>query len=105
MKLLAAILSVVLLISVVTSQEKQKPFIEDYVHAVISSPPPTLGLDPFYKKYTDALGIPIVSSDKVPDTALLVARDITIHMLSKRPDLRQAMIARKMRVGVMAQNE
>lgn len=105
MKFVAALLSIILLISVVTSQEKQKPFVEDYVRAVISSPPPALNLDPFYKKYTDALGIPIVSSEKVPDAALLVARDITIHMLSKRPDLREAMIARKMRVGVMAQAE
>src|SRR5262249_19319856 len=105
MKLPVAILGVILLISVVTSQEKQKPFIEDYVRAVISSPPATLGLDPFYKKYTDALGIPIVSSEKTPDAALLVARDITIHMLSKRPDLREALIAKKMRVGVMAQTE
>lgn len=105
MKFVVAILAIIVLVSGVTSQDKQKPFVEDYVRAVISSPPPALGLDPFYRKYTDALGIPIVSSEKVPDVALLVARDITIHMLSKRPDLRQAMIGRKMRVGVMAQTE
>src|SRR5262245_35824645 len=105
MKLLIAILAVILLISGVTSQEKQKPFIEDYARAVISAPLSALGLDPFYKKYTDALGLPIVSIEKVPDAALLVARDITIHMLAKRPDLRQAMIAKAMRVGVMAQTE
>src|SRR5215510_15903158 len=85
------------------SQEKQKPLIEDYVRASISVPPESLALDPFYKKYTDALGIAIVSSDKVPDAALLVARDVVIHMLAKRPDLRQEMINKRMRVGAMAQ--
>src|SRR5215813_14935571 len=102
MKVFVTILATILVTSGVTSQEKQKPFVEDYARAVISSPPAALGLDPFYKKYSDALGIPIVSSEKVPDAALLVARDITIHMLSKRPDLREALIAKKMRVGVMA---
>lgn len=87
------------------SQEKQKPLIEDYLRAVISAPPESLAVDPFYKKYTDSLGIAIVSSEKVPDAALLVARDIVIHMLARRPDLREEMIKKKMRVGVMAQTE
>lgn len=60
---------------------QQKPFVEDYVRAVMSAPPASLGVDPFYKKHTDALGIAILSSEKVPDAALLVARDIVIHML------------------------
>ena len=38
--------------------------------------PESLGVSPFYKKYADALGIPVVASEKVPDAALLVARDI-----------------------------
>ena len=61
--------------------------------------------DPFYKKYADALGIPVVASDKVPDAALLVARDIVNTMLAARPDLRKAMIARKWRTGVIAEVE
>jgi hypothetical protein len=87
------------------ARTQDKPFVQDYVRSVISQPLPSLGIDPFYKKYTDALGIAILSSDKVPDAALLVARDIVIHMLAKRPDLRQEMINKKMRVGVMAQSE
>ncbi|HEU4386825.1 MAG TPA: glycoside hydrolase [Blastocatellia bacterium] len=84
---------------------RPKPLVEDYVRAVVGAPPASLGVDPFYKKYTDALGIAILSSEKVPDAALLVARDIVIHMLSKRPDLRAEMLKKKMRVGVMAQSE
>jgi hypothetical protein len=87
------------------NQEKQKPLIQDYVRAVIGAPPESFEVDRFYKKYTDALGIAILSSEKVPDAALIVARDIVIHMLAKRPDLRQEMIKKKMRVGVMAQSE
>jgi len=87
------------------TQEKEKPLIEDYVRSAIGTPPTSLGVDPFYKKYTDALGIAILSSEKVPDAALLVARDIAIHMLVKRPDLREEMVRKKMRVGVMAQSE
>ncbi len=83
----------------------QDAFIKDYASAVISAPPATLSLDSFYKKYVDALGIPVVSSDKVPDAALLVARDIVVHMLASRPDLRDAMVARRWRVSVMAKTE
>ena len=90
---------------VTRSQEQAKPMIQDYANAAIGPVPQSLSLDPFYKKYTDALGIAIVSSEKVPNAALLVARDIVIHMLAKRPDLREEMIKRRMRVGVMAQSE
>ena len=50
--------------------------ITDYTKASIATVPESLGLNPFYKKYTDAMGIPVVASEKVPDAALLVARDI-----------------------------
>ena len=93
------------LLLVVASLGADKPLIEDYVKANVGPIPSDLTLDPFYKKHADALGIPVVSSEKVPDAALLVARDIVIHMLAKRPDLREAMVGRKMRVIVMARSE
>ncbi len=71
----------------------------------LGSPPPSLGLDPFYKKYVDAAGIPVVSSEKVPDAALLAARSIIEYMTSGRSDVRAAMIERGSRVGIMAQSE
>jgi hypothetical protein len=83
----------------------QKAIIQDYMSAVITAPTDALRVDPFYKKYVDAEGIAIVSSEKAPDAALLVARDIAIHMLAKRPDIRAAMVAERWRVGVMAQSE
>ena len=69
----------------------------------MTAPPPALELDPFYKKYVDALGIPVVTSAKVPDAALLVARDIVQFMLANRPDLRKELIRKKWKVAIMAQ--
>jgi hypothetical protein len=59
----------------------------------------------FYAKFADASGIPVISSALVPDEALMVARDIMTHMLSKRPDLRADIIQRGGRVGIMAVTE
>ncbi len=82
-----------------------KPLISDYAGAMVTKVPAALSLDTFYQKYADAYGIPIVSSAKVPDVALLIARDIVNYMLVKRADIRNALINRKARVLVMAQSE
>ena len=81
------------------------PLVPSFESAMLSAPPEALGLDPFYKKYADAFGIPIVSSEKVADAALLMARDIVNYMLLKRPDVRDVMIGRKSRVLIMSINE
>jgi hypothetical protein len=81
------------------------PLVVTYEGAMIAPPPAELGLDPFYKKYADAWGIPIVSSEKVPDAAVLMARDIVNYMLAKRPEIRAAMMSRKSRVTIMAYAE
>lgn len=67
--------------------------------------PESLQLDPFYQKYTDAFGLPIVSSSKVPDAALLVARDIVNYMLSGRPDVRRELEKNGARVMIEAETE
>ena len=88
-------------------QKTGKPveLIPDYVSANIGPVPESLGVNPFYRKYTDAHGIPVLASEKVPDAALLVARDIVNTMLAGRPDLRKALIERKWRTGVIAEVE
>jgi hypothetical protein len=88
-------------------KETGKPaeLISDYVRAQMLPVPASLGVSPFYTKYVDAQGIPVLASDKVPDAALLVARDIVNSMLAMRPDFRKAMIARKWRTGVIAEVE
>lgn len=73
--------------------------------SALSAPPSSLGLDPFYKRYVDAGGIPIVSSEKVADEALLRARDIVNDMMSEIPDVKAKMIQNKIRVGIIAKSE
>ncbi len=86
-------------------QEQADPrgnaLIEDLGGALITRPPSKLMLDPFYEKYVDAMGIPVIASAAVSDTALLIARDIIIHMLSERPDLKQALIRSRQKVGII----
>ncbi|XXY49107.1 hypothetical protein WME91_54780 [Sorangium sp. So ce269] len=73
--------------------------------ASVSDVPAELGLDPFYKKYIDAMGIPVISSEKTPDPALLRACSVVVRMLGHRDDVRQAMVANHTRVAVMAETE
>ncbi len=73
--------------------------------APITAPPPALRLDPFYRKYLDAEGLPVVSSAAVSDPALREAANLVHHMLAGRPDVRAAMIRNKLRVAVMAATE
>ena len=64
----------------------------------VAPPPSTLGLDPYYRKYLDAGGIPVLASSDVDDAELYHARDIIAAMLSNRPDLLAAMVANRFRV-------
>lgn len=68
-------------------------------------PPAALGLDPFYTKWVDAQGLPVVSSSRVPDAALFEARAIVNHMLERRPDVRAQLAAGRVRIAVMARSE
>ncbi|KQN26674.1 glycoside hydrolase [Sphingomonas sp. Leaf33] len=71
----------------------------------IRPPPAALRADPFYAKYLDAAGIPILSSEKAPDGALYAARDIVTGMLAHRSDLARELAAMGTRVAIMAEDE
>ncbi|MFZ5942188.1 MAG: hypothetical protein ACOYXB_16595 [Bacteroidota bacterium] len=72
----------------------------------ITAPPAELKLDPFYKKYINVNGIHIVSSWRVPDSALYQACDIIKFMTDALPpEILEAMTTRNTRVGVMARYE
>jgi alpha-glucosidase len=62
-------------------------------------------LDPFYKKYVSAGGLPVLSSDKVSDKALLEAVYLIQQMLGERDDILKALIKNKVRFVVMAPTE
>jgi hypothetical protein len=66
---------------------------------------PPEGVHPFYKKYINADGIIIVSSDKVPNAALIVSRKTVLHLLSKCPDIHEEMLKHNPRISIMAHSE
>src|SRR5262249_46349780 len=62
-------------------------------------------LDPFYKKYVSAGGLPVLSSEKVSDEGLQEAAYLIGQMLADRQDILQAMIKNRARFVVMAPME
>ena len=71
----------------------------------ITAPPASLRLNSFYRKYLDADGIPVISSDRVPDAALHQVRFMALHMLSKKPEVLAEMVRHGARIAVMAKTE
>jgi hypothetical protein len=91
-------------------EDRPRPIVYDYLKYVIAEPPPEVvrrfNLDTtFYRKHADANGFPILASAKVPDAALAIVRDQVNYMLAHRPDVRDTMIARGARIGIMAETE
>lgn len=72
---------------------------------VVTAPPTRWTTDPFYARWVDAGGIPVLASTRTPDRALLLAREIVLSMLSARPDLAAELVRQGQRVAVMAANE
>jgi hypothetical protein len=70
-----------------------------------TAPPAALGLAPFYVKYLDGYGTPVVSSAAVSDEALVAACRITGNMVSRREDVRQALAKNNHHVAVIGENE
>ncbi len=65
----------------------------------------TLNLDLFYQKYTDAYGIPILSSSEVSDDALRRACYVVRVLLADRKDVRDAIYDGHGRVAVIGVDE
>jgi hypothetical protein len=62
-------------------------------------------LNPFYKKYTTIVGIPIVGSENVSDYAFLECAWTLDHLLHGRKMTRDALLKSKVRVGIIACTE
>ena len=67
-------------------------------------PPASLGLDPFYRKYLNADGLPIVASADVSNAALFRMREIIDEMLANRADLRAMIAGQGVRLAVMSES-
>lgn len=61
-------------------------------------------LDPFYRKYADANGLPVVSSDAPSDMALVRACELVIDM-TMRDDVREALIDNYVRFAIIGKDE
>jgi hypothetical protein len=68
-------------------------------------PPAWLGADPFYTKFVEVDGIPILSSAKVADRALLTARLIIHDSLRHRPELARVLVTQGQRIALLADDE
>ena len=91
------------LVAAVTFSLQSLPLIADEFG--VAAPPAAMKLDPFYQKYVDAKGYPIVASGKVNDYALKEAAYLAKLMLAHRPDVQKAMVAGGSRMIVMAHDE
>ncbi len=71
------------------------------------TPPPQRIADEgaFYTKHVSARGIPILSSGRVPDEALLAARDMASGMLAFRPEFARWLAANDYRIAIIAEEE
>ena len=73
---------------------------------VVTSPPESLHLDPFYKKYVDVNGIPLISSWRVPDSAFVAAhRTLYAMTCMLDPQILDMMVKSNARVAIMARYE
>jgi hypothetical protein len=80
--------------------------VPDNSQFTISSPPDSLKLDPFYKKYVKVNGIHIMSSHKVPDDAIFAACRTIKSMTGMLPEnVLSEMTKRNTRVGIMGRYE
>ena len=71
----------------------------------LTPPPAHLKLDRFYRKHIDVRGFPIVSSSRVPDSALYAARGLVLKMTAHRPEILREMARRGVRLAVMSKDE
>lgn len=101
--LLYSFFSILLIISLYSCSDKKGQLSSDEVK--VTAVPDTLGIDPFYKKYVDAGGIPVVSSANVNDSALVRASKVISQVLSKREDVKKAMIAKGCKVMIIGEKE
>ena len=91
---------------------KQTPVEVDFVEAmgipecVITTPPDSLHLDPWYKKYVDVNGIPLCSSWRCPDSALVAGHNTLWAMTSMlSPEVMDALRKAGTRVTMMGRYE
>jgi alpha-glucosidase len=73
---------------------------------LITAPPDSLGLDPFYKKYMNVNGIPVCSSWRVPDSCFHAAYVTYKALTDMLPaEVMKSLVENKARISIMARYE
>ena len=67
--------------------------------------PAEAGLAPFYAKYLNPSGVPVLASARVKDQALLKAATLMQKLIGNRPDLLAALMRSEVRVGIIGTSE
>lgn len=101
--LLHSFFSIILIISLYSCSDKKEQLSINAVKVI--DVPDSLNIDPFYKKYVNADGIPVVSSMNVNDSALIRASKVITQVLSKREDVKKAMITKGCKVMIIGEKE
>ena len=84
-------------------QGNEETEVLDVPECVVTTPPDSLHLNPFYKKYVDVNGIPLISSWRVPDSCFTAAHR-TLYAMTSMLDKKilEAMWRANARVAIMA---
>lgn len=90
----------------VNDQEEDFAAVLGIPECIVTTPPDSLNLDPWYKKYVDVNGIPLCSSWRVPDSCFVAAHRTLWAMTSMLdPEIMDAMRRAGTRVTIMARYE
>jgi hypothetical protein len=71
----------------------------------ISKVPASFNFKPFYQKYLNAAGLPIIGSANVSDKAFYKAREIILMMLRRSPAVKAKMIENNARIAIIGKYE
>jgi hypothetical protein len=63
------------------------------------------GVDPFYRKYADANGLPVMGSSAPSDESITLACQLVVEMVSMRDDVRLALIDNQVFFAMLGTNE
>lgn len=71
----------------------------------VSKVPDTFHFNPYYQKYLNAAGLPIIGSANVSDRAFYKTREIVLMMLRKSPGIKAKMIGNNARIAIIGKDE
>lgn len=71
----------------------------------VSKVPASFHFNPFYQKYLNAAGLPIIGSASVSDKAFYKAREIILMMLKKSPAIKAKMIENNARIAIIGKDQ